>query len=120
MDIVPIRKQVAFRGDSRKRLGEFPPGAKREAGFQLDRLQRGMLPVDYRPMPDIGSGVEEIRIREQDGIFRVIYTARLAGRVYVLHAFQKKTQQTAKQDLARATRRFNELMIEVKQVGSTR
>lgn len=61
-------------------------------------------------MPTIGNGVEEIRIRDEAGIFRVIYTARLADAIYVLHAFQKKTQKTSKRDIETANLRFNQLM----------
>ncbi|HHT9951031.1 TPA: type II toxin-antitoxin system RelE/ParE family toxin [Legionella pneumophila] len=61
-------------------------------------------------MPSIGKGVEEIRIWDESGTYRVIYTARLADAVYVLHAFQKKTQTTAKRDIDLAKARFAELM----------
>ena len=61
-------------------------------------------------MPDVGKGVEEIRIRDESGIYRVMYTARLADAVYVLHAFQKKTMQTSKQDMDIASQRFKQLM----------
>jgi len=76
----------------------------------LRRCKKGNLPDHFKPMPDIGKGVEEIRVREESGIYRVIYTARLADAVYVLHAFQKKTMQTSKQDLVIAKRRFKRLM----------
>ena len=74
-------------------------------------MQRGEQPDDFKPMPSIGKGVEEIRVRDDSGIYRVIYTARLADAVYVLHAFQKKTQTTAKRDIALASKRYAELMI---------
>lgn len=61
-------------------------------------------------MPAIGKGVEEIRLRDDTGIFRVIYTARLADAVYVLHAFQKKTQATTKHDVELASKRYAELL----------
>lgn len=57
-------------------------------------------------MPTIGKGVEEIRVRDDSGAYRVIYTARLADAVYVLHAFQKKTQATSKRDIELAKQRF--------------
>ncbi len=84
---------------------------KHDVGYQLDKVQRGEQPDDFKPMPSIGKGVEEIRVRDDSGIYRVIYTARLADAVYVLHAFQKKTQTTAKRDIALATKRYAELMI---------
>lgn len=103
-------KPVLFLGDSLDRLREFPKEARQTAGFQLDRVQHGEQPDDFKPMPTIGRGVEEIRVRDESGVFRVIYTARLADAVYVLHAFQKKTQATSKRDIAIAKARFAQLM----------
>ncbi len=104
-------KKIQFLGDSLKSLREFPEDAKHDVGYQLDKVQRGEQPDDFKPMPSIGKGVEEIRVRDDSGIYRVIYTARLANAVYVLHAFQKKTQTTAKRDIALASKRYAELMI---------
>lgn len=103
-------KDVAFLGDSLKSIREFPADARRDAGFQLRRVQRGLKPDDSKPMPSIGRGVEEIRIWDEAGTFRVIYTARLADAVYVLHAFQNKTQSTSQRDVDKAKKRFAELM----------
>jgi len=103
---------VIFRGDSLERLREFPESARHDIGFQLEQVQRGGQPDDFKPMPTIGQGVEEIRIRDDSGIYRVIYTARLADAVYVLHAFQKKTQTTPKRDIAIARERFAQLRRE--------
>ncbi len=64
-------------------------------------------------MPAVGSGVREVRVREQAGAFRVIYVATLAERVYVLHCFQKRTQQTAKADLDLAGRRYKQIVNDV-------
>jgi len=99
-------KPIEFLGDSRRSLREFPDDAKRDAGYQLDRVQHGLQPDDFKPMPSIGKGVEEIRVRDDTGAYRVIYTARLADAVYVLHAFQKKTQATSKRDIELAKQRF--------------
>ncbi|MGY1410515.1 type II toxin-antitoxin system RelE/ParE family toxin [Luteimonas sp. A611] len=88
------------------RLREFSDDAKRDAGYQLDRVQHGLQPDDFKPMPTIGKGVEEIRVRDDTGAYRVLYTARLADAVYVLHAFQKKTQATSKRDVELAKQRF--------------
>lgn len=100
---------VRFLGDSLERLREFPENVRHDAGYQLERVQRGEQPVDFKPMPAIGRGVEEIRVRDDSGIYRVIYTARLLDAVYVLHAFQKKTQATAKRDIELARERFQQL-----------
>ena len=71
-------KPLRFVGDSLKRLREFPKDAKQDAGYQLEQVQRGKLPADFKPMPSIGRGVEEIRAWDDSGTYRVIYTARLA------------------------------------------
>jgi len=100
---------VEFRGSALDDLRAFPLSARREAGHQLDLVQRGGEPDDWKPMPAIGRGVREIRIREADGAFRIIYVARFADAVYVLHCFQKKTQKTSKADLDLAEKRYREL-----------
>lgn len=105
-------KPVRFLGDSLERLREFPEDARNDAGYQVELVQRGEQPDDFKPMPSIGKGVEEIRVRDDSGIYRVIYTARLADAVYVLHAFQKKTQATSKRDMATARERFAQLRRE--------
>ncbi len=106
-------KQVNFLGSSRSDVRGFPEDARREVGIQLDRLQRGIDPDDWKPMKTVGPGVREIRVREASGAYRVIYIATLGDAVYVLHAFQKKTQATSKRDLDLATTRFKELMRSV-------
>lgn len=103
-------KPIHFLGDSLKRLREFPEDAKHDAGYQLDKVQRGEQPDDFKAMPSIGKGVEEIRVWDDSGTYRVIYTARLADAVYVLHAFQKKTPTTTKRDIELAGKRYNELL----------
>jgi phage-related protein len=105
-----IIKPVRFLGDSLKCLREFPEDAKQDAGYQLDKVQKGKQPDNFKPMPSIGMGVEEIRIRDDSGIYRLIYTARIADAVYVLHAFQKKTQATARRDIEIAKERLAQLM----------
>lgn len=93
-------------------MREFPEGARHDAGFQLERVQRGEQPDDFKPMPGIGRGVEEIRVQDNSGIYRVVYTARLADAVYVLHAFQKKTQATTRRDIDLARARLAQLRRE--------
>ena len=105
-------KPLRFLGRSRKDLQEFPATARREAGFQLDHVQWGVSADDWKPMKTIGPGVREIRIKDKAGAFRVIYVATFADAVYVLHAFQKKTQATSLQDIRLATSRFRELAEE--------
>jgi phage-related protein len=102
-------KSVSFLGDSLKRLREFPEDAKQDAGYQLDKIQNGLQPDDFKPMPTVGKGVEELRIWDDSGTYRVIYTARLQEIIYVLHAFQKKTQATSKKDIDIAKTRWIDL-----------
>jgi phage-related protein len=101
---------VSFLGDSLEAIRSFPDDARREAGFQIDRVQRGFEPDHWKPMSSIGPGVREIRIAERAGAFRVIYVAAFAEAVHVLHAFQKKSRTTAKRDLDLAAMRFRELL----------
>ncbi len=103
-------KLLRFVGDSLKCLREFPEDVKHDVGYQLNKVQQGEQPDDFKPMPSIGKGVEEIRMRDDTGIYRVVYTARLAEAVYVLHAFQKKTQATSRRDIELAKSRYTELM----------
>jgi phage-related protein len=85
----------------------------REAGYQIDRLQNGLLPDDFKPMSTIGRGAAEIRLWDEAGTFRVIYVAKFEDAVYVLHCFQKKTQKTTQKDIDLATKRYNELIKEL-------
>ena len=110
-----MTKTLDFRGSALADLRAFPILIRREAGFQLDKVQNGEEPADWKPMATVGKGVREIRIRDEAGAFRVIYVARFAGTVYVLHCFQKKTQKTSKQDLNLASKRYRELMTELGQ-----
>ena len=109
------RKPVEFRGSSLDDLRAFPVPARREAGYQLDRVQQGHEPDVWKPMPRIGSGVQEIRIRDAAGAFRVIYVAKFADAVYVLHCFKKKTQKTSKTDVDLAEKRYRDLTKELEQ-----
>lgn len=75
----------------------------------MEKVQNGGVPDDFKAMPSIGRGVEEIRLWDESGTYRVIYTARLEDAVYVLHAFQKKTQSTAKREIDTARARYLQL-----------
>jgi phage-related protein len=107
-------KSIVFIGGSLDDLRAFPQSARRMAGFQLDRVQHGADPADWKPMSDIGAGVREIRVRDSDGAFRVIYVAKLADAVYVLHCFQKKSQRTNKQDVELSKARYKQLLQDLK------
>ena len=102
-------RPIVFLGDSLDALRAFPDGVRRDLGFELRQVQMGRDPSDWKPMKSIGHGVREIRVRDVTGAFRIIYYARVADAVYVLHAFQKKTQQTAKRDLDLAAARLKQI-----------
>lgn len=103
-------KPIAFLGSALADLRAFPAEARRQAGYQLDRVQNGLEPDDWKPMAGIGAGVHEIRIRAANGAFRVIYVAKFAEAVFVLHCFQKKSQRTSRKDIALAAKRYMELL----------
>jgi phage-related protein len=106
-------KPIEFRGSSLDELRAFPMLARREAGYQLDRVQNGQEPDDWKPMNTVGPGVREIRIRDAVGTFRVIYVAKFADAVYVLHCFQKKTAKTHKADVDLVAKRYRDLLTEL-------
>lgn len=106
-------KTVAFRGSSLDDLRSFPSSVMREAGYQIDRIQNGLLPDDFKPMTSLGSAVAEIRIWDEAGAFRVIYVAKFENAVYVLHCFQKKSQKTSKKDIDLAAKRYKDLIKEI-------
>ncbi|MCW5237709.1 type II toxin-antitoxin system RelE/ParE family toxin [Verminephrobacter eiseniae] len=108
-------KSVEFQGSSLDDLRAFPLPARREAGHQPDQVQNGQEPDDWKPMNTVGQGVKEIRIRDAAGAFRVVYVAKFADAVYVLHCFQKKTEKTSKIDLDLARKRYRDLSKELGQ-----
>ena len=110
---MPTHKPVEFRGSSLDDLRAFPGSARHEAGHQIDQVQQGFQADDWKPMPGIGAGVQEIRIRDATGAFRVIYVAKFADAVYVLHCFRKTTQKTSKADLDLTAKRYRELTKEL-------
>ena len=99
---------MRFVGSSLDDLRNFPEEARRIAGFELRAVQNGLEPQDWKPMRSIGSGVKEIRIHVL-GEWRIIYVAKLANAIYVLNAFQKKSQKTNRNDIELARKRFKEI-----------
>lgn len=108
------KKDIEFLGNSLVELRSFPCSVKREIGFQLDKVQAGLNPADWKPMNTIGFGVREIRVQDMAGTFRVVYVAKFAGVVYVLHCFQKKSQKTSKADIEVAIKHYTNIMQELK------
>ena len=104
-------KPITWLGDSLEQVRGFPDDARREAGFELGEVQKGLDPSNWKPMTGVGAGVKEIRIRTENE-YRVMYVAKFAEAVYVLHAFTKKTQQTPKKDIDLASQRYRDLANE--------
>ncbi|MCW5206319.1 type II toxin-antitoxin system RelE/ParE family toxin [Desulfobulbus sp. F5] len=103
-------KKIEFVGTSLRDLKRFPRAAMQDAGYQLEKVQRGSEPDDWKTFPAVGAGVKEIRIQDEGGIFRVMYVAKFDDAVYVLHAFQKKTEKTRKADVDVAKERYEEIL----------
>ncbi len=106
-------KPITWLGDSLEQVRAFPDEARREAGFELGEVQKGLDPSDWKPMTGVGAGVREIRIHSGNE-YRVMYVAKFAEAVYVLHAFDKKTQKTPMKDVELASQRYRELVNERK------
>ena len=99
-------KEIRWVGTAYTDLLDFPSEARKQAGFQLGRLQAGLEPADWKPFDVAGAGAKEIRLTEAGGIFRVMHVAKFEEAIYILHRFQKKTQKTAARDIAIAGARF--------------
>jgi phage-related protein len=108
-------KEVRWLGDARTVVGGFPRGARLKLGRELTRVQLGANPKHGKSLPQVGRGVQEIRIADNKEAFRVIYVASIGTRVFVLHAFHKKSRQgieTPKIDVELARRRYRMLVGE--------
>lgn len=101
-------KHIIWLGSSFEDLLTFPKDAKQSAGYNLDKIQRGQDPSDWKPISSIGKGVKEIRIHG-DNEYRVIYLAQREEGIYVLHSFVKKTQKTSSKDIELAKKRFKQI-----------
>jgi len=101
-------KALKFVGSSLDDLRKFPEEARRTAGFELRAIQDGFEPRDWKPIQSVGAGAKEIRIHVL-GEWRVIYVAKIRDAVYVLHAFQKKTQKTSQRDIDLARKRYRQI-----------
>ena len=102
-------KPLSWLGSSLDDLRAFPADARRDAGYQLGRVQQGLLPTDWKPMTTVGAGVVEIRVHTRLE-HRVFYVAKFEEAVYVLHAFEKRTRKTQQPEIALAQRRLADLI----------
>jgi phage-related protein len=112
-DDVAAEKRVKFVGSSKDDISGFPDDARTIAGHQLHRIQKGLDPDDFKPMPDVGSGVYEIRVKT-DAEHRVFYVTKFGDWIYVLHAFEKKSQKTPTKDIQLAAKRYKQLVASFK------
>ena len=101
-------KIVRWVSDALDVVRAFSPKVRREAGHQLNRVQHAKEPDDWKPMPNIGPGVNEIRIHAENE-YRIIYIAKFTEAVYVLHAFVKKTQRIPRRDIDLVAKRYREI-----------
>ena len=106
----PILRPIAWMGSAFADLLSFPEGIRKDAGYQLHRLQAGLEAADWKPMSEIGKGVAEVRLRDNSGAYRILYLARYEDVVYVPHCFNKKTQRTSGHDKYIAKARFQAVL----------
>lgn len=105
-------KLALFHPATKSVFREFPEDIRRELGKAVFELQQGMklqMPLS-RPMPSIGSGVHEIRVKDRSGIYRVFYAVKSTKGVLVFHAFKKMTQRTPKRELELGRKRLKEML----------
>ena len=108
-------KPIHWLGSSYRDVVRFPEAARRSAGYQLGMVQNGLMPLDWKPMESVGPGAYEIRVSTRDGgniQQRVFYVAKFDEAVYVLHAFEKKTQATPRHDIDVGRARYAEMLRE--------
>lgn len=102
-------KRLVWLGSARRDIRAFPADARRRSGFQLRKVQQALDPDDWKPMTSVGSGVREIRIQTESA-HRVFYVATFEEAVYVLHAFEKRTQKTPAKEIGLARDRYRALL----------
>lgn len=103
-------KPVHFVGSSREDLRDLPESVQETTGFQLFKVQQGKEPDDWKPTTTVGPGVQELRVRDESGAYRVFYVAKFEEAVYVPHVFEKRSQKTARADLALGKNRYGVLL----------
>jgi phage-related protein len=107
----PVLRPVVWLGDSKKIIQDFPEGAQKLIGDELQLIQFGGMPKDAKPFKGVGSGIVEIALRHASGAYRVVTAVQLGAEVYVLHAFQKKSKkgaETPKWDVDLIKKRYAE------------
>jgi len=100
---------VIWLGDSLQVLRQFPNSVQGDLGYALERVQRGQMPPDSKPMRTVGQGVYELRDQDARGWYRIFYLKKIEDVIYVLHCFEKKTAQTGQKDIDVAKQRLKRL-----------
>ena len=106
-------KEIRWVGSSYEDILNFPAESRKEAGFQLGKVQAGLESDNWKPFDDVGAGTKEIRIRDAAGAYRVMYVAKFEEAIYVLHCFQKKSKTTTKHDKNIAEDRYRAVVREM-------
>ena len=108
-------KKAKFLGSSLKTIKGFPEEAKQQIGYEIHRLQKGKDPTDFAPMKEVGSGVFEIRVSEDQSWFRAFYVTKFEDEIHILHAFEKKRNKTSPKDINAGKRVYKQLLCDIKQ-----
>jgi phage-related protein len=98
--------EIAWEGDSKEVISGFPDEVKQNLGFQLRQLQQGEKPSNYRPLPQIGHGVYELRDEDERAWYRVVYLSQIGNTIHVLHCFEKKSREIPRNEVETAVRRL--------------
>jgi|SRR3990167_3229473 len=102
-------KKITWLGNTHQRIKGYSDIVKQEIGYNLDKVQRGQEPYDWKSIPSVGQGVKEIRIHDENE-YRVLYVTKFEESIYILHVFVKKTEQTSKKDIGLAKQRYAEML----------
>ena len=106
-----VQRPVVWLGDSRRNIQAFPLGARKLVGDELQLVQFGGMPKDAKPFHGVGSGVFEIALAYETNAYRTVFAVQLGAKIYVLHAFQKKSKsgiKTPQKDIDLIKRRYKE------------
>lgn len=101
-------RRVEWVGPSKRDLLKFPQKVRYAIGYQLEQLELGLQPDDWKSMPTVGPGAGEIRVSSGGNAYRVFYVAKFGDVVYVLHCFVKKTRKTEHKDIKIGAKRYAE------------
>ena len=110
-DEAPVIRPLVWLGNSRRNIRAFPVEARKTIGDELQLIQFGGMPKDAKPFKGVGSGVFEIALRHDKEAYRTVLAVQLGRRIYVLHAFQKKSKRgiaTPRPDIELIRRRYDE------------